>query len=129
LKLSQAVFFVSDEEAISPQTIPSRQQYLFIFQLIFFKFFGAVVDQAYDIYLIISLTIAKEHIFALLFFLTDFVPGLFTVWQSYLRENKTLKKKHLLLCCHPLNMILWPIIVAFDPNTKKKNQLEVGPNF
>jgi hypothetical protein len=96
-----------------------------MFQLIFFKFFGALVDQVYDLYLIASLLKKNEPIFALLVFLSDLVPGLFTVWQSYLSENKRWKKKHLLLCCHPINMILWPIIVALDPTTKKKNQLEV----
>jgi len=102
---------------------------LFMFQLIFFKFFGAIVDQVYDLYLIVSLIRENEPVFALLFFLSDFVPGLFTVWQSYLSENKTYKNKHLLLCCHPFNMIVWPLIVAFDPNKKKTTQLEVLPKF
>jgi hypothetical protein len=94
-------------------------------QLVIFKFLGAIVDQVYDLYLITSLVKKNETVFALLFFLSDFVPGLFTVWQSYLSENKRWKKKHLLLCCHPMNMIVWPLIVAFDPTTKKKKQLEV----
>ncbi len=103
----------------------SRKEYLFKCQLILFKFIGALVDQIYDIFMIVSLILINQNILALLFFLTDFVPGLFTVWQKYLSENKTWRKSYLLLLCHPVNMIVWPLIIFFYPSEKNKNQLEV----
>jgi hypothetical protein len=102
-----------------------RKEYLFQCQLILVKFIGALVDQIYDIFMIVSLLVINQHILAFLFFLTDFVPGLFTVWQKYLSEKKTWRKSHLLLLCHPVNMIVWPLIVVFHPSDKNKNQLEV----
>jgi hypothetical protein len=103
----------------------SRKEYLFQCQLILFKFIGALVDQIYDIFMIVSLILINQYILALLFFLTDFVPGLFTVWQKYLSENKIWRKSYLLLVCHPINMIVWPLIVVFYPSEKNRNQLEV----
>ena len=103
----------------------SRKEYIFQCQLILFKFIGALVDQIYDIFMIVSLILINQYILALLFFLTDFVPGVFTVWQKYLSENKTWRKSHLLLVCHPINMIVWPLIVVFYPSEKNRNQLEV----
>ena len=103
----------------------SRKEYIFQCQLILFKFIGALVDQIYDIFMIASLILINQNILALLFFLTDFVPGLFTVWQKYLSENKTWRKSYLLLVCHPINMIVWPLIVVFYPSEKNRNQLEV----
>ena len=103
----------------------SRKEYLFKCQLILFKFIGALVDQIYDIFMIVSLILINQNILALLFFLTDFVPGLFTVWQKYLSENKIWRKSYLLLVCHPINMIVWPLIVVFYPSEKNRNQLEV----
>ena len=103
----------------------SRKEYIFQCQLILFKFIGALVDQIYDIFMIVSLILINQYILALLFFLTDFVPGLFTVWQKYLSENKTWRKSYLLLVCHPINMIVWPLIVVFYPSEKNRNQLEV----
>jgi hypothetical protein len=75
--------------------------------------------------MIISLLLINQKTLAFLFFLTDFVPGLFTVWQKYLFENKTWRKSNLFLLCHPVNMIVWPLIVVFHPSEKNKNQLEV----
>jgi hypothetical protein len=103
----------------------SRKEYIFQCQLILFKFIGALVDQIYDIFMIVSLILINQYILALLFFLTDFVPGLFTVWQKYLSENKIWRKSYLLLVCHPINMIVWPLIVVFYPSEKNRNQLEV----
>ena len=107
----------------------SRKEYIFQCQLILFKFIGALVDQIYDIFMIVSLILINQNILALLFFLTDFVPGLFTVWQKYLSENKIWRKSYLLLVCHPINMIVWPLIVVFYPSDKNRNQLEVYLNF
>jgi hypothetical protein len=107
------------------KTTVSRKEYLFQCQLILFKFIGALVDQIYDIFMIVSLILINQYILALLFFLTDFVPGLFTVWQKYLSENKIWRKSYLLLVCHPINMIVWPLIVVFYPSEKNRNQLEV----
>ena len=103
----------------------SRKEYLIQCQLILFQFIGALVDQIYDIFMIVSLILINQYILALLFFLTDFVPGLFTVWQKYLSENKIWRKSYLLLVCHPINMIVWPLIVVFYPSEKNRNQLEV----
>jgi hypothetical protein len=103
----------------------SRKEYIFQCQLILFKFIGALVDQIYDIFMIVSLILINQYILALLFFLTDFVPGLFTVWQKYLSKNKIWRKSYLLLVCHPINMIVWPLIVVFYPSEKNRNQLEV----
>ena len=103
----------------------SRKEYIFQCQLILFKFIGALVDQIYDIFMIVSLILINQYILALLFFLTDFVPGLFTVWQKYLSENKIWRKSYFLLVCHPINMIVWPLIVVFYPSEKNRNQLEV----
>jgi hypothetical protein len=103
----------------------SRKEYIFQCQLILFKFIGALVDQIYDIFMIVSLILINQYILALLFFLTDFVPGLFTVWQKCLSENKIWRKSYLLLVCHPINMIVWPLIVVFYPSEKNRNQLEV----
>jgi len=107
----------------------SKKEYIFQCQLILLKFIGALVDQIYDIFMIVSLILIKQYILALLFFLTDFVPGLFTVWQKYLSENQTWRKSYFLLLCHPINMIIWPLIVVFRPNEGNKNQLEVFLNF
>ncbi len=107
----------------------SRKEYIFQCQLIRFKFIGALVDQIYDIFMIVSLILINQNILALLFFLTDFVPGVFTVWQKYLSENKIWRKSYLLLVCHPINMIVWPLIVVFYPSEKNRNQLEVFLNF
>ena len=103
----------------------SRKEYIFQCQLILFKFIGALVDQIYDIFMIVSLILINQYILALLFFLTDFVPGVFTVWQKYLSENKIWRKSYLFLVCHPINMIVWPLIVVFYPSEKNRNQLEV----
>jgi hypothetical protein len=75
--------------------------------------------------MIVSLILINQYVLAFLFFLTDFVPGLFTVWQKYLSENKTWRKSHLLLLCHPINMIVWPLLVVFHPSDQNKDQLEV----
>ncbi len=112
-------------ELTSATNTVSRKEYLFQCQLILFKFIGALVDQIYDIFMIVSLILINQYLLALLFFLTDFVPGLFTVWQKYLAENKTWRNGHLLLVCHPINMIVWPLIVVFYPSEKNRTQLEV----
>ncbi len=112
-------------DSTSSKDTSPRKEYLFQCQLILVKFIGALVDQIYDIFMIVSLFVINQYILAFLFFLTDFLPGLFTVWQKYLSENKTWSKSHLLLLCHPVNMIVWPLIVVFHPSDKNKNQLEV----
>jgi hypothetical protein len=75
--------------------------------------------------MIVSLLLIQEYALAFLFFLTDFAPGVFTVWQKYLSESQTWTKNHLLLLCHPINMIIWPLIVLFCPSEKNRSQLEV----
>ena len=121
LKLLKNIFL---DSTFAKNTV-SRKEYIFQCQLILFKFIGALVDQIYDIFMIVSLILINQYILALLFFLTDFVPGLFTVWQKYLSENKIWRKSYLLLVCHPINMIVWPLIVVFYPSEKNRNQLEV----
>ncbi len=123
------LLFINFLESPSAMATNSRKEYLYGCQLILFKFIGALVDQIYDIFMIISLILINQYILALLFFLTDFVPGLFTVWQKYLSENKIWRKSYVLLLCHPINMIVWPLIVVFYPSDENKNQLEVYFNF
>jgi hypothetical protein len=112
------------ESASSKKTV-SRKHYLFLCQLILVNFIGALVDQIYDMFMIVSLILINQYTLAFLFFLTDFAPGLFTVWQKYLSEDQRWSKSYLLLLCHPINMVVWPLIVVFRPTDKNKNQLEV----
>jgi hypothetical protein len=112
-------------ESASAKKTVSRKYYLFLCQLILVNFIGALVDQIYDMFMIVSLILINQYTLAFLFFLTDFVPGLFTVWQKYLSEDQRWRKSYLLLLCHPINMVVWPLIVVFRPTEKNKNQLEV----
>jgi hypothetical protein len=90
-----------------------------------FKFIGAIIDQTYDIHMIIFLVNQGQNIFALLFLLADLIPGLLIAWQKFVINEKRWKWKILLFVFHPANMLVWPIIVAVRPNKKNQNTFEV----
>jgi hypothetical protein len=83
----------------------SKKEYLLKLRMILFMFTGALVDQGYDLAMIVTLVIHGENTFALLFILTDFTPGMLTMWQRY-RMDKKWNWNTLSLCCHPINMIV-----------------------
>ncbi len=87
-------------------------------------FTGAIVDQGYDIFMIFTLMVHGEHTFAFLFVLIDFTPGMFTMWLRYLSDKKW-NWRIFILCCHPINMIIWPIKTALKTNQHNMDQLEV----
>ena len=106
-------------------TAVSKREFVLQFQLILLNFVGAVIDQSYDLYMVTSLLILKQNTFAILFLMADIIPGVFTVLQKYFSSNKVWNHKMLLLACHPINMVVWPIKAAFNPTQFNLEQLEV----
>jgi hypothetical protein len=64
------------EQPETPPILFSREDYIFHLQLIFFKFLCALIDQSYDVSLTVALVLDQQFIFALLLFMTDFIPGM-----------------------------------------------------
>ena len=105
--------------------LPTAKSYRMRLQLILIKFVSAVVDQSFDLYMINILLTKNQPIFAFFYLLTDLIPGLFTMWQRYQNANFKWNWTILALCCHPINMIVWPVKAAFDPSDYNIQQLEV----
>ena len=94
-----------------------------LLNLILIKFIGAIIDQTYDIHMVIFLLNKNENAFAVLFLLADIIPGLLIAWQKF--SEKGLSVKIALFCFHPINVLVWPIIVALKPNERNQNTFEV----
>ena len=88
-------------------------------------FTGALIGQVYNLAMLLMLIVSDEYKFAFFFFMTNFSPGLFTMWQRYITDNKW-NWKIFSLCCHPMNMIVWPIKTALNSNQYNKDLLEVA---
>ena len=106
-------------------------------QTIFFKFLFSLENQSFNICLIILLFLKSQNLFAILLCLAEFLPGVLTVWQKYLSEDgiswingisgfsRIWNQKIFFLWFHPINVVVWPLVVAFDASDKNIEQLQV----
>jgi len=51
-----------------------------------------------------------------LVYLTDLLPAAFVMWQRFVANGNQWKWNILFLSCHPLNMVVWPLVAAFKPS-------------
>ena len=103
----------------------SKSTYTEFVHLILWKFVFAIVDQSYDISMVVLLFGTNQLVFGSLFLMSDLTPALPVMWQIF-AQNKHQKWKIPLFACHPVNMILWPIIVAC--HAPVENMLNVIPD-
>jgi hypothetical protein len=97
-------------------------------KIFLFNFVLAVENLSFNICLIVLLFLKSQNLFAILLCLIEFLPGAFTVWQKYLSEDRIWSKKFLFLWCHPVNVVVWPLITIRNPSETNRTQLKVS-NF
>ncbi len=103
-------------------SVQSKSDYLQKLQLILLKFIGALNDQCYDIYIVVDLLGSGHYFFALFFIVADLSPALFIMRQQYIFHQRIWRWRILYFAFHPINMLIWPLFVAFRP-TVENNKL------
>ena len=101
-----------------------KSEYLFKLKFIALFLFS-LFDQFFDTKIMIVLLSKGHPIPALLFLLTDLLPGVIFMLRLLHRDNWKWNWKRLLYSCHPINMIVWPIIVICNPSEKNKAMIQV----
>ena len=89
--------------------------------ILILKFIGAIVDQSYDIYMIVFLANKGQSTFAVFFLLADLLPAVLIMWQIFLNNKKKCSWNILCYCCHPINMLIRPMIVFWEHIKPKTN--------
>ncbi len=93
-----------------------------------FNFVLSAENLSFNVCLIVLLFLKSQNLFAILLCLIEFLPGAFAVWQKYLSEDRIWNKKFLWLWCHPVNVVIWPLITIHNPSETNRRQLKVS-NF
>jgi hypothetical protein len=104
----------------------SRDECILKLNIFLLNFVLALENLSFNICLIVLLFVKSQNLFAVLLCLIEFLPGAFTVWHKYLSENRTWNKKFLFLWCHPVNVVVWPLMTIHNPNESNRTQLKVS---
>ena len=103
----------------------SRTTYRTRLLMIFWKLAYAVIDQIYDISVVVFLVKEGRLVLASLILLVDLVPGFLIMWNKFNINQRKCSGSIFLFICHPVNMIVWPLFVAWKPTDQNKQCLEV----
>jgi hypothetical protein len=105
----------------------SSNECIWKLNILLFNFVLAVENLSFNTCLIVLLFSKSQILFAILLCIIEFLPGAFTVWQKYLSEDRIWNKKFLLLLwCHPVNVVVWPLITIHNPSETNRRQLKVA---